>query len=156
MGEDINTLRCPTRNSQMRQRSHGLAVEHDLDYDRERQICSNGWGESTALLVPHGETLMFPITKIWMAKTKLKGSGVTVSEFLTKYRHDLFMRVRQEFGVSKCWTRDGAIFTLRTDDKRHSISCLDDIKLIRHQTTAMPAPSVKEQPKAPARRTGKK
>ncbi|KAJ0182328.1 hypothetical protein K1T71_001697 [Dendrolimus kikuchii] len=95
-------------------------------------------------------------SKIWMAKTKLKGSGVTVSEFLTKYRHDLFMRVRQEFGVSKCWTRDGAIFTLGTDDKRHSISCLDDIKLIRHQTTAMPAPSVKEQPKAPARRTGKK
>ncbi|KAJ0169558.1 hypothetical protein K1T71_014743 [Dendrolimus kikuchii] len=40
-------------------------------------------------------------SKIWSAKTQLKGSGVTLSEFLTKYRHDLFMRARQEFGISK-------------------------------------------------------
>ncbi|VVD04151.1 unnamed protein product [Leptidea sinapis] len=29
--------------------------------------------------------------KVWFSKTGFKGSGITVSEFLTKSRHNLFM-----------------------------------------------------------------
>ncbi|XP_048489450.1 uncharacterized protein LOC125491455 [Plutella xylostella] len=57
--------------------------------------------------------------RIWFSKTKLKGSGVTLSEFLTKPRHDTFMAARQRVGVSRCWTRDGCVFVLSPDGKRH-------------------------------------
>lgn len=77
-------------------------------------------------------------SKIWAAKTKLKGSGMTLSEFLTKFRHDLFMRARQEFGISKCWTRDGIVFVLDHDGSRHSISCIEDLSKINPpQNTAV-------------------
>ncbi|XP_026746114.1 uncharacterized protein LOC113507459 [Trichoplusia ni] len=43
--------------------------------------------------------------RIWFEKTKLKGSGITLSEFLTKTRHDAFMMAREKFGISNCWTQ---------------------------------------------------
>ncbi|KAJ0181493.1 hypothetical protein K1T71_003578 [Dendrolimus kikuchii] len=77
-------------------------------------------------------------SKIWMAKTKLKGSGVTVSEFLTKYRHDLFMRMRHnvflaarhKFGINKCWTREGSVYVVSVDGSRHRINSLSDLRKI--------------------------
>ncbi|CAG4930217.1 unnamed protein product [Colias eurytheme] len=68
--------------------------------------------------------------KIWSAKKDLKGSGITLSEFLTKSRHDLFMAARKRFGVERCWTRDGNIFLIGPDGNRHQINApadLDDI-----------------------------
>ncbi|CAG4955347.1 unnamed protein product [Colias eurytheme] len=47
---------------------------------------------------------------IWFKKTSLKNSGITLSEFLTKSRHETFMAARKRFGINKCWTRDGNIF----------------------------------------------
>lgn len=64
---------------------------------------------------------------IWLAKTALKGTGVTVSEFLTKSRHDAFMMARQRFGINKCWTRDGFVFVLAADGKRHRITSLAEL-----------------------------
>ncbi|XP_047543322.1 uncharacterized protein LOC125075655 [Vanessa atalanta] len=49
--------------------------------------------------------------KVWYAKTSLKNTGVTLSEFLTKERHDVFVAARQRLGINKCWTRDGNIAT---------------------------------------------
>ncbi|KAJ0173698.1 hypothetical protein K1T71_010847 [Dendrolimus kikuchii] len=99
-------------------------------------------------------------SKIWSAKTQLKGSGVTLSEFLTKYRHDLFMRARQEFGISKCWSRDGVVFVLGQDGSRHSISRIEDLSVINPtQTTAMPvlpAFASKEQQPTTRRMAAKK
>uniref|UniRef100_A0A2A4ITX7 Uncharacterized protein n=1 Tax=Heliothis virescens TaxID=7102 RepID=A0A2A4ITX7_HELVI len=59
---------------------------------------------------------------IWFDKTKLKGTGITISEFLTKSRHDVFMAARKRFGVTKCWTRDGCVYVLAPDGTRHRVT----------------------------------
>lgn len=59
--------------------------------------------------------------QIWYSKSSLKNTGITLSEFLTKPRHEAFMAARQRFGISKCWTKDGFIIVTGPDGKRHSI-----------------------------------
>lgn len=68
--------------------------------------------------------------QVWAAKTKLKGSGITVSEFLTRARHEVFLAARDKFGVNKCWTHDGAIYVLTADGERRRIMSVHDIKNI--------------------------
>lgn len=46
---------------------------------------------------------------VWFAKTRLKGTGITESEFLSKYRHEVFLESRHRFGIGKCWTHGGSI-----------------------------------------------
>lgn len=75
--------------------------------------------------------------KVWYAKTILKGSGITQSEFLTKNRHHVFMRARQLFGVTKCWTREGVIHVLAPDGSHHRVESLAELEAIPH----VPAPS---------------
>lgn len=65
--------------------------------------------------------------EIWYAKTKLKGTGIAMSEFLTKTRHSLFMAVRSRVGVSKCWTHGGQICVLGPDGKKRLITTLADL-----------------------------
>lgn len=65
--------------------------------------------------------------KIWFAKTELKGTGITISEFLTKRRHRLFMQARQRLGVKSCWTREGTIYALARDGTRHRIEKASDL-----------------------------
>lgn len=64
---------------------------------------------------------------VWFAKTKLKGSGITVSEFLTKARHTLFMTARARVGVAKCWTRNGAVYTVCPDGLKRRITSASDL-----------------------------
>ena len=59
--------------------------------------------------------------KIWYAKTKLKGSGITLSEFLTKSRHQVFMAARERFGVSSCWTKQGVVYIQGADGTKHRV-----------------------------------
>ncbi|CAK1599815.1 unnamed protein product [Parnassius mnemosyne] len=68
--------------------------------------------------------------KIWLAKKNLKGTGITLSEFLTKGRHTTFQAARQRFGVSRCWTRNGIIFVLGPDQVRHRIHSRLDLDAI--------------------------
>lgn len=90
--------------------------------------------------------------KIWSSKTLLKGSGVTLSEFLTKTRHDVFLAARQRFGVTKCWTREGNIYVLGPDGVRHRVSCLGDLGAIVSKETAKPAvPSKQTTGAAPSK-----
>ncbi|CAG4945696.1 unnamed protein product [Colias eurytheme] len=67
---------------------------------------------------------------VWSAKTRLKKSGITLSEFLTKGRHDAFMAARERFGVQHCWTRDGFIYIKPKDGSKHRITCLSDLEAI--------------------------
>ncbi|XP_047022489.1 uncharacterized protein LOC124631897 [Helicoverpa zea] len=64
---------------------------------------------------------------IWFAKMKLKGTGITISEFLTRSRHQLFMSARDKFGVNNCWTKQGHIYVVGSDGSRHRVGTLDDI-----------------------------
>ncbi|XP_059054068.1 protein unc-13 homolog C-like [Achroia grisella] len=65
--------------------------------------------------------------EIWHSKTKLKGTGITMSEFLTATRHSVFMAARQLFGIKKCWTQDGFIIVAGEDGTRHRISSTDEL-----------------------------
>ncbi|CAH0728690.1 unnamed protein product, partial [Brenthis ino] len=68
--------------------------------------------------------------KVWFLKTKLKGTGVTQSEFLTKSRHTLFMEARQRFGIGKCWTWDGCVNIIAPNGSRHRVECLTELDTI--------------------------
>lgn len=46
---------------------------------------------------------------VWSRKTKLKGSPVSVAEFLTKPRQEVHKRARKHFGMRNVWTLDGTI-----------------------------------------------
>lgn len=72
--------------------------------------------------------------KIWFAKTELKGTGITISEFLTKRRHRLFMQARQRLGVKSCWTRDGTIYVLSRDGIRHRIEKASDLDTLSNSS----------------------
>lgn len=73
--------------------------------------------------------------KVWFAKTKLKGSGITQSEFLTRTRHQVFLKARQRFGVVNCWTRDGIIHIIALDGQHYRAECLSDLEGIAHSTS---------------------
>lgn len=75
----------------------------------------------------------------WSAKTALKGTGVIISEFLTKPRHEVFMAARERFGVRNCYTREGSVFVLVKDGDRRCVTCRADLDKIQVPPPA-PAP----------------
>ncbi|CAG4930685.1 unnamed protein product [Colias eurytheme] len=68
--------------------------------------------------------------KVWLNKVCLKGTGITLSEFLTKQRHNAFMSARKRFGIDKCWTRDGCIFIIGPNGSRYRATCIADVDTI--------------------------
>ena len=95
--------------------------------------------------------------KIWFAKTGLKKTGITMSEFLTKDRHKAFMLARQRYGINKCWTKDGNIYVIEDNGSRRCItsvaavdavpsSCSDGLPLDTSppSTTILPNPTHKD------------
>ncbi|CAG9790326.1 unnamed protein product [Diatraea saccharalis] len=72
-------------------------------------------------------------TAVWRAKTLLKGTSISVKEFLTKPRQIIFNKARLYFGVRCCWTQEGVIQIKTSDGKRHrmvgkeDLDCLVDI-----------------------------
>ncbi|XP_039747070.1 uncharacterized protein LOC120624533 [Pararge aegeria] len=79
---------------------------------------------------------------VWSAKTRLKGTGVTLSEFLIKSRHKTFLAARQRFGVTKCWTRDGIIMVLDSGGKRHRITTLAELNAISNSGQDVPSAAI--------------
>lgn len=80
--------------------------------------------------------------QVWAAKTKFKGTGVTVSEFLTRSRHEVFLAARDKFGLHKCWTNEGAIYVLTSNGERHRVSSVHDVKSLGQLEADRPAPAV--------------
>ncbi|KAF9411074.1 hypothetical protein HW555_010022 [Spodoptera exigua] len=64
---------------------------------------------------------------LWDCKTSLKGSGVTLSEFLTRTRHRVFMAARKHFGISSCWSAEGKIIVQVADKSRRKISSMGEL-----------------------------
>ncbi|KAJ8729818.1 hypothetical protein PYW07_016856 [Mythimna separata] len=64
---------------------------------------------------------------VWDAKTALKGSGITLSEFLTKSRHQVFMAARKHFGINSCWSAEGKIVVLTPDKSRRKIASMGEL-----------------------------
>ncbi|CAG9790203.1 unnamed protein product [Diatraea saccharalis] len=82
--------------------------------------------------------------KIWFAKMALKKSGITISEFLTKTRHDVFMAARDAFGMNKCFTQQGVVIVIGADGKRMRINTMDELNKI-----IVSLDSAKETPRQP-------
>lgn len=70
---------------------------------------------------------------IWFAKTNLKASGITLSEFLTRNRHELFVQARKKLGISRCWTREGVIYAMSHDGSRHRLDTQEDLTRLTAQ-----------------------
>ncbi|KAI5634928.1 hypothetical protein NE865_12323 [Phthorimaea operculella] len=64
---------------------------------------------------------------IWKAKTKLKGTKVSVAEFLTHTRQNIFIKARKHFGTRQCWSMDGNINIKLPDGEKIVIQSLDEL-----------------------------
>lgn len=71
--------------------------------------------------------------QVWENKTALKGSGYTISEFLTKSKHQLFMEARKHFGVKNCWSSEAKIIVLLPDKTRSKIEMMSELKKLTSQ-----------------------
>lgn len=87
---------------------------------------------------------------VWNAKTALKGSGITLSEFLTKARHEAFLTARKHFGIHKCWTVEGKIVILLPDNSRAKIERMAEL---RDLTKKHPQVEVVTKSKSGAKKT---
>lgn len=67
---------------------------------------------------------------VWKAKTALKGSPITVKEFLTKPRQSIFAKARLHFSMPAVWTQDGVIIIKAPDNSRHKITCFDSLNAL--------------------------
>ena len=77
---------------------------------------------------------------VWDAKTTLKNTGITISEFLTKPRHQLFIAARKHFGINRCWSSEGKIVISLPDKSRRKIERINDLQSLitqypSHQTS---------------------
>lgn len=90
--------------------------------------------------------------KLWFSKTHLKGTGITISEFLTKTRHDIFMAAREKFGVTKCWTREGCIYVQRPDNTRYRIYTANDLHKYDADVTEIKSTTVSKTTSSKTRR----
>ncbi|CAG4990365.1 unnamed protein product [Colias eurytheme] len=72
---------------------------------------------------------------VWFSKTCFKNTGITISEYLTKARHDIFMAARKKFGIPRCWTLEGSIIIRTTDGVRHRVISPEELDQIACDST---------------------
>ena len=72
-------------------------------------------------------------SNVWNAKTSLKGTKITMTEFLTKSRQEVFLAARKHFGIRKCWSADGMIVILLNNKSRVKISSVPELKRLIEQ-----------------------
>ncbi|CAH1640101.1 unnamed protein product [Spodoptera littoralis] len=65
---------------------------------------------------------------VWDNKKSLKGTGITISEFLTQLRHRSFIAARKHFGQTNCWTVEGRIVIIAPDKSRHKIESMAQLQ----------------------------
>ncbi|KAJ2937506.1 hypothetical protein O0L34_g18651 [Tuta absoluta] len=88
--------------------------------------------------------------EVWLAKRRLKGTGLTLSEFLTPARHALFLEARKALGVKDCWTMDGNIVAICPDGQRKRICTMSDLQTVVNLRGVHVAQPMQEAPPSPA------
>ncbi|KAF9418257.1 hypothetical protein HW555_004876 [Spodoptera exigua] len=81
---------------------------------------------------------------VWKAKTRLRGTKISIREFLTKPRQEVFSKARHHFGMRSCWTRDGNIFLKTSDGNKHRVTCLEELSPLLIQYPRAPGASQPE------------
>ncbi|XP_060810056.1 uncharacterized protein LOC132904156 [Amyelois transitella] len=95
---------------------------------------------------------------VWDNKTSLKGTGITISEFLTRPRHRAFTMARNHFGVKNCWSSEGKIVVLLPDKTRSKVETVAEVTRlisIHPVCSDIPGPSGTQE-SAPKRQTRQK
>lgn len=111
-------------------------------------------GKTRPILVAFRDVLLRD--DIWHSKTALKGSGLTLSEFLTLPRHETFKAARERFGMQNSWTRDGSVIVRGGDGERHRVTSLAELdKIAVPSKTSGSDPSSSGRQKRPKRVTRK-
>lgn len=84
---------------------------------------------------------------VWRAKTGLKGSSISVKEFLTKTRQSVFVKARQHFSMRSCWTQDGVIVVKTADGIKHKMTSLEELGplLKKYPRAHTPGDSLKDK-----------
>lgn len=93
---------------------------------------------------------------IWSAKKKLKGSGIVITEFLTKRRQKLYADARTALGSKNVWTHNGEIHVVV--GKRRSKICsslqIQELKSTDvHEAEAAPSQRLPSQSARPHTRS---
>ena len=65
--------------------------------------------------------------EVFRRKRKLKGSGVRITESLTKKRMELYNSVLNDSNVKTAWTLDGRIIALKNDERKVSLESFNDL-----------------------------
>ena len=90
---------------------------------------------------------------LWNNKTSLKGSSVTMSEFLTRPRQEIFSAARKHFGIKNCWTTDGVIMVILPDKSHRKMVTAGELQLL---VSNYPQPTSSKDPKPSRLRRGVK
>ena len=97
-----------------------LGLENDFDpkdISRSHRLGKRKNGKKRPIIVRF--TSYRARKTVFDAKKKLKGSGVSITENLTKERYDLYKKCGDLFGKENCWTLDGRINCLLTELDRN-------------------------------------
>ena len=68
-------------------------------------------------------------SEIYFSKKKLKGTGVTVTENLTRTRYDLYKQALEKFGKTNVWTIEGRI-VIKVDNTKHYVTTHDEFSSV--------------------------
>lgn len=107
---------------------HKYFKESKTSIKRCNRLGRSGKSKPRPILVKFQD--VYDKNKVWFAKKSLKGTGITLSEFLTKERHNIFINARERFGVSKCWTNKGQILVCGSNGVHHQVTNLEELDAI--------------------------
>ena len=79
----------------------------DRDFDRSHRVGKSGTHPRSILVKFTNYTARNIVIK---QRRKLKGSGITIQEDLTKKNQNLLKKTAQQTGVVSTWSRDGRVF----------------------------------------------
>lgn len=65
---------------------------------------------------------------VWLAKKALKGSSISLSEFLTPRRREIFKEARSVFGMKSCWSHDCNIYLKLPQSEKIKLSSLNQLQ----------------------------
>ncbi|CAH2055702.1 unnamed protein product, partial [Iphiclides podalirius] len=82
--------------------------------------------------------------KLWHSKKHLKGSGISMAEFLTARRRH-FKEARSVLGMERCWTSEGVIFVKDIDGMKLKLTSIQQLSELTQTAGCM---SRDEEPKA--------
>lgn len=126
--ENIDVIISQTLNTQM---NLGISVENLVD--RAHRLGKPGGG---GRVTRNNKSKVRPIIvkftsyrtrrTVFYTKKNLKGTGILITESLTKRRYKLLLAAQEKYGHKSCWTIDGRVMA-NVDNKKVTITSYADL-----------------------------